>query len=105
MQPALFAQAAVQPQLEGRLAQAVELLYIHIQRADQQLDVLLGQAVGEVQPIAAQLAVLQQHLPGLAGIAVGHVLVGRGCVAGQQCLPVDPAIGFAAGPGFEMGTA
>ncbi|MCY1520346.1 hypothetical protein D9M68_551210 [compost metagenome] len=108
---ALLAEAAIDAEVEGRFAPAVEVLEVQVQRAQFQLHWFLGHPVGQVDLVAAQLGIAQQHHPWLAGLGLGigrlgggflRGLGGRFGLAGEELLPVQLAIGFAGGPGFQV---
>ena len=109
---ALLAQAGVDLQGEGALVEAVEVLYVDIQRAQFQRDCRFSLAVGQVHLIVTQLHILEQHLPRFArGRRLRRRRVGSGwfrCLgrfarlAGEQLLPVQLTIGLTGGPGFQL---
>ncbi len=78
LQRALAADAALQGELEGRGAEAVEIAQGQVERPYVQRDILLGYAVGEVDAVIAQFGVAHQDLPWAAGSGiVGAVGSGR----------------------------
>ncbi|KAF1018867.1 MAG: hypothetical protein GAK37_03768 [Pseudomonas sp.] len=103
---ALLAQAGVHLEGEGALVEAVEVLQVDVQRAQFQCDCRFDLAIGQVHLVVTQLHVLEQHLPGLARFGRGGGRLGGrgrfGRLAGEEFLPVELAVGFAGGPGFEL---
>ncbi|MND82504.1 hypothetical protein D3C80_743380 [compost metagenome] len=117
LQLALLAHAGIELEGEGRLVEAVEVLQVEVQRAHVQRYRLFLRTIGQVHLVVAQLHILEQHLPGLAWLGRGRLRLairlgcsrfgfllrrGLGRLAGEQLLPVELAIGFQRGPGFQF---